>query len=116
MSSAAATVGNRSVSASTSQSVISTPVPPLSYNFTKPSGQTTQRRIGDDVWVEQNILNSIRTGDNPTVPRKANFTTLVNNNSFGNTNVFTDEFGLQAFANNYLLDNDTGYGWYQIAH
>ena len=48
-----------------------------------------------------------------SVATLASFLTLANNNAFGNTNRFTDELGLQTYANNYVVDHYTGLGWHR---
>lgn len=57
------------------------------------SGQTTSYRTGDDGDLEAG--------------RATNFTTLASNNSFGNTNRFTDELGGTTYANNIVIDWST---------
>jgi len=69
----------------------------LSEIFPTQTGQTTSYNSGDD--------GALKNG------RLTDFFTLKENNSFGNKNRFTDEFGLQVFASNYVIDHATGYGW-----
>ena len=64
------------------------------------TGQTTSFRTGDDGDLE--------------IGKLVNFTTLDCNNSFGNTNRFTDSVGGQTYANDYVIDHATGLGWYRI--
>jgi hypothetical protein len=40
---------------------------------------------------------------------------LVDNNSFGNVNRFTDDLGGQTYANDLVIDHLTGLQWYRIA-
>lgn len=57
------------------------------------SGQTTSYRTGDDGDIEAGRLT--------------NFTTLAENNPFGNTNRFTSELGTQTYTNNIVIDWST---------
>ena len=64
------------------------------------SGQTTSYRTGDDGDLEMGI----GTG----------FSTLQDNNIFGNTSRFTSELGSQTYTNNFVLDHLTGLMWYRV--
>lgn len=64
------------------------------------TGQTTIYRTGDD----GNLLMGIG----------ASFSTLADNNIFGNTSRFTDENGHFAFVNNFVLDHLSGLMWYRV--
>ena len=81
------------------------------YQRPQLTGQSTIYRTGDDAWA---VINRPPPA-NPTNPEQtaelANFTTLVNNNVFGNTNRFTDELGTQVYTNNYAIDHYTGLAW-----
>jgi hypothetical protein len=57
------------------------------------TGQTTSYRTGDDGDIEAG--------------RATDFTTLAENNPFGNTNRFTDELGGQTYTNNIVIDWST---------
>lgn len=57
------------------------------------TGQTTSYRTGDDGDIEAG--------------RSTNFTTLAENNPFGNTNRFTDELGGQTYTDNIVIDWST---------
>jgi hypothetical protein len=57
------------------------------------TGQTTSYRTGDDGDFEAG--------------RATDFTTLAENNPFGNTNRFTDELGGQTYTNNIVIDWST---------
>ena len=57
------------------------------------TGQTTSYRTGDDGDLEAG--------------RNVSFTTLAENNPFGNTNRFTDELGTQTYTNNIVIDWST---------
>jgi hypothetical protein len=69
------------------------------------TGQTTSYITGDDGDFEAG--------------RDTNFTTLAENNPFGNTNRFTDELGGSTYTNNIVIDwstydGSTVLGWYRI--
>lgn len=69
------------------------------------TGQTTSYITGDDGDFEAG--------------RATNFTTLAENNPFGNTNRFTDELGGATYTNNIVIDwstydGSTVLGWYRI--
>ena len=69
------------------------------------TGQTTSYRTGDDGDIEAG--------------RDTNFTTLAENNPFGNTNRFTDELGGATYTNNIVIDwstydGATVLGWYRV--
>jgi len=57
------------------------------------TGQTTSYRTGDDGDLEAG--------------RNVSFTTLAENNPFGNTNRFTDELGTQLYLTNIVIDWST---------
>ena len=57
------------------------------------TGQTTSYRTGDDGDIEAG--------------RNVDFTTLAENNPFGNTNRFTDELGGQTYTKNIVIDWST---------
>lgn len=57
------------------------------------TGQTISYRTGDDGDIEAG--------------RATDFFTLAENNPFGNTNRFTDEFGTQVYANDIVIDWST---------
>jgi hypothetical protein len=69
------------------------------------TGQTTSYRTGDDGDIEAG--------------RATNFTTLAENNPFGNTNRFTDELGGSTYTNEIVIDwstydGATVLGWYRV--
>jgi hypothetical protein len=69
------------------------------------TGQTISYLTGDDGDIEAG--------------RNTNFTTLAENNVFGNTNRFTDELGTQTYTNNIVIDwstfdGSTVLGWYRL--
>lgn len=57
------------------------------------TGQTTSYRTGDDGDLEAG--------------RNVDFSTLAENNPFGNTNRFTSELGTQTYTNNIVIDWST---------
>jgi hypothetical protein len=71
------------------------------------TSQTTSYRTGDDGDFEAG--------------RATNFTTLAENNPFGNTNRFTNELGGQTYTNNIVIDwstydGSTVLGWYRVSN
>lgn len=69
------------------------------------TGQTISYLTGDDGDIEAG--------------RNTNFTTLAENNPFGNTNRFTDELGGATYTNNIVIDwstydGATVLGWYRV--
>lgn len=64
------------------------------------TGQVTSFRTGDDA----NLLMGIG----------ASFSTLADNNIWGNNFRFTDETGGFAFVNNFVLDHLSGLMWYRV--
>ena len=72
-------------------------VPPAATNRSTAklmkTGQTTSYRTGDDGDLERG--------------RNVDFTTLAENNPFGNTNRFTDELGGQTYTKNIVIDWST---------
>lgn len=88
----------------------------IGYNYPQPTGQTTVYRTGDDADIEATIFTPAVRAANSLKPRQslADFTTLNNNNAFGNTNRFTDINGLQVYGDDYVIDHYTGLGWYRI--
>ena len=89
------------------------------YNYPQPTGQTTVYRTGDDADIEATIFAPIRSANSlKTQNSLATFLTLNHNNSFGNTNRFTDSEGVQDYGStgtallDYHIDNYTGFGWY----
>lgn len=85
------------------------------YNFPQPTGQTTSYTTGDDAYYFTNVWDTywstLKVG---RIPQLTDFTTLLENNSFGNTSRFTDELGGQTYTNNYIIDHLTGLGWYRV--
>jgi hypothetical protein len=71
------------------------------------TGQTTTYRTGDDGDIEAG--------------RATNFTTLAENNPFGNTNRFTDELGGTTYTKNIVIDwstynGTTVLGYYRVVN
>lgn len=86
---------------------------PIAYNYPMPTGQTTSYATGDDAYYWTNLWQPLFASTIVGMrPQLASFTTLISNNSFGNTNRFTDSVGGQTYSNNYLIDHYTGLGWY----
>lgn len=92
----------------------------IAYQQIPFSGQTTSRRTYDESWQ---LANGILTRTPPTNPQYIAeydltdvnpFYTLKNNNAFGNTNVWTDENGLQVYGNNYAINHIYGLGFYLL--
>ncbi len=108
------------IKVNTSQKVISSPPSGWdeqiaeygrAYNYPQPTGQTTVYRTGDDADIEATIFEPIREANGLKVMNSlVSFLVLVNNNTFGNKNRFTDINGLQTFGDNYFIDNYTGLG------
>jgi hypothetical protein len=89
-------------------------VTPVGIAYQRPqlSGQTTSYQTYDEAWQ---LANGTYDYTPPAYPvsyaQLDTFTTLINNNAFGNKNRFTDENGLQVFGNAYAIDHLTGLGW-----
>jgi hypothetical protein len=66
--------------------------------------------------LRTNQTTSYRTGDDGNLQMGigASFSTLSDNNIFGNTSRFTSELGNQTYTNNFVLDHSTGLMWYRI--
>ena len=73
-----------------------------SSDIAKPiqTGQTISYQSNDDGDLENGRL--------------VDFFTLNSNNSFGNTNRFTDTLGTQIYANDIVIDHATNFKWYRI--
>ena len=86
----------------------------IAYQRPQLTGQTTSYRTGDDAWA---VINRPPPA-NPTNPvywaELDTFSTLVNNNVFGNTNRFTNEIGGQDYTNGYVIDHYTGLAWNSV--
>lgn len=87
--------------------LIPTPTPSATSTMPLRTGQTTSYRTGDDGDLEEG--------------RGAAILTLSSNNPFGNTSRFTDELGLQTYANDIIIDweardytGTTVLGYYRI--
>lgn len=87
----------------------------IAYCRPQLTGQTTIYNNFDDGWQRANGTYDYTPPSNPIhTAALVDFFTLKNNNFFGNTNRFTDINGLQIYANNYVIDNYTGLGWYRL--
>lgn len=93
--------------------------PPSGIHYNRPiiTGHDVSYDLYDEAWQlangtydyapPSNPIHSAQLDSNAVSP----FTTLVNQNEFGNLNRFTDENGLQVYGNNYAIDHYTGLGW-----
>jgi hypothetical protein len=88
----------------------------IGYNYGHDSGVTTIYETGDDASAETDIFRPARIA-NKLLPKNslASFFVLNNNNSFGNTDRFTDDAGGQSYANSVVVDNYTGLSWFYLA-
>jgi len=92
------------------------------YNYPQPTGQETIYRTGDDADIEQTIFALVRAANSLKAQNSlsSNWLILNNNNSFGNTNRFTDSVGGQNYDGiagsfiDYVVDNYTGLAWFRI--
>ena len=95
--------------------------PEILYNMPQPTGQTTSYRTGDDADIESSLFKHFRRAQgfwNGEQPQLVDFTTLVRNNTFGNTDRFTSENGDQVYTNSLMIDHYTGLMWidnFQVA-
>jgi len=85
------------------------------YNIPLPTS-TTSYRPGDDADIEATIFTAaVRNAESIKVRNTlSDEGALNNNNSFGNTNRYTDESGTQVYTNDYFIDHYTGLGWYRV--
>ena len=98
----------------------------IAYDRPQLSGQLTSYGTGDDA---DNLANGVYDYTPPIFPVSfaeldttdiAPFLTLLSNNTFSNTDRFTDSAGNQNYdgtggsINNYLIDHLTGLGWYLV--
>lgn len=91
------------------------------YNYPIPTGHTTIFRTGDDADIEQTVFAPVREANSSKAQNGlVDFLTLVNNNSFGNADRFTDSEGGQDYDGtggsliDYIVDNYTGLGWHRV--
>lgn len=94
---------------------------PIAYNWPPPTGQTTSYATGDDAYYWTNVWQPLfATAIVGKRPQLSDFTTLISNNSFGNTSRFTDSLGGQVYGagngslSNYVIDHYTGFGIYNV--
>lgn len=86
------------------------------YPYTPPSGIETSYYAGDDSDNEDNVWTAARLADDVSAKNSlASFFVLNNNNSFGNTNRFTDVSGGQTYSDSIIVDNYTGISYYYVA-
>jgi len=125
LNSSGTTVGNGNVASITGGSITIDNATfysalPIEYQYPRVTGQTTSYRTGDDAnqfstfW--SGYFSSLKVGRRPQL---SNFTTLISNNVFGNTNRFTDSVGGSTYGagngsiTDYVIDHFTGLGWYR---
>jgi hypothetical protein len=84
------------------------------YSFVNPSDQNVSYNAGDDkdaedtVWAPGRVALKAKNS-------LASFFVLNNNNSFGNTDRFTDVAGGQTYTNGIIVDNYTGISYFYSA-
>lgn len=83
------------------------------FNYLNSTGQTLSDRDGDDAWVNENVFFDITVGEmNPIDP--SDFSKVLENNSFGNKELWTDINGKQVYADNYGINHHMGIGWFLL--
>ena len=83
------------------------------YTFGEP-GALIVYRAGDDASIELTILGAARSSDALKMHNQINpndFTKVLNTNSFGNLDLWTDDSGGQTYANDYIINHITGLGY-----
>ena len=92
----------------------------IAYQRPVLTGQLTSYETYDDGW---NLANNVYDYTMPTNPvsvaqldstHATPFLKLVSNNAFGNKDRFTDDGGLQTYANDYVIDHLTGLGYIRV--
>lgn len=82
------------------------------YTLPKPTNNASVS-LGDDGWVEANILGQYRGQEvGKAVNSLVDYTTLAYPNVFGNTLRFTGTTGTASFVNSYVIDHISGLGYY----
>jgi hypothetical protein len=94
---------------------------PIIYQRPIPTSVYTSYATADDGWHMQNGTYTYenKVGNLSSIDYSAvgNIGRILSaNNSFGNTNRFTDELGTQIFASGYVIDHLTGLGWKIAIH
>jgi hypothetical protein len=94
---------------------------PIIYQRPIPTSVYTSYLTADDGWQYQNGTYTYenKVGNLASIDYSAvgNIGRVLSaNNSFGNLNRFTDEFGTQTFASGYAIDHLTGLGWKIAIH
>ena len=91
------------------------------YPYALPTGASTSYRTGDDKNIEDTIFAAARVANKLKVFNTlASFLVLNNNNTFGNTNRFTDSVGGQDYDGtagslvDYIIDHYTGLGHFAL--
>ena len=92
------------------------------YLYGNPTGVEIIYRVGDDYDIEQSILSPAREANKlKAINSLADFYTLNNTNSFGNTIRFTNTLGAEIWdgtdgsITDYMIDNYSGLGWRLVA-
>ncbi|MCP4354339.1 MAG: DUF3168 domain-containing protein [Proteobacteria bacterium] len=92
----------------------------IAYPYLSLTGQKVSYRANDD---GANMVAGVYSRTNPTYPlyyaqldytHASPFVTLINNNSFGNKDRFTDVNGLQVYSDNLVIDHLRGLMYYKI--
>jgi len=92
----------------------------IAYKRPTLTGQITSYSTGDDAWHLANGTYDYTPPIYPVSYAELDTTaldphrTLVSDNTFGNTNRYTDINGLQVYGDNYIIDHLTGLGWYRV--
>ena len=98
------------------------PVTPsgIAYNKPQVGAQLTSYHLYDEAWNLANGVYLENPPSNPTHTARLDTTnarpdlTLIDNNSFGNKDRYTDINGLQVYGDDYIIDHLGGYGIYLI--
>ena len=103
--------------------IVATPCATFSIIYQRPipTSVYTSYLTADDGWHMQNGTYTYenKVGNLASIDYSAvgNIGRILSaNNSFGNLNRFTDEFGTQTFASGYAIDHLTGLGWKIAIH
>jgi len=92
----------------------------IAYNKPQVGAQLTSYHLYDEAYNTANGVYIETPPANPTHTARLDTTsarpdlTLIDNNSFGNKNRFTDINGLQVYGNDYVIDHLGGYGIYRV--
>lgn len=80
-----------------------------------PTGQTTSYSLYDDYWQQVNNPPPAAPTNPTHTAQLVDFFTLLDNNSYGNKDRFSDDLGTQIYASNIMVDNYTGMSVYMTA-